>query len=284
MKKRCKALVLTLMAAVLLVLLPPSNALTARADEPATYSLKYFGVGGWRCQPGSTYVDGVGDGDLDYLNVYLKDGDSIVIYGGDTPFDPLDLSAVKLNNLTIHQNTTVVVNTGGVKDCYVLAGCYCAVNGDVTNAYLYDTTVCTFNNNVLDMTLYVDGNVPQGTSISCYGTIGRFYVHSLTSDIGVGVFYDVKTNGLIVQDGKFCMPTEKYSPTPTEEYTKAMEGADAPAAAPAPAPTPAAPSTSTSSDEYDRVPKTGDTSVSLWLFLAAAAASAGSLLLQKKAN
>lgn len=279
MKKRSKAFVLSLAAAVLLILLPLSSAFTVQAEEPATFSVKYFSGRGWRCQPGAEFVDSAGDADLGYLHLYLKDGDLVIIYPGDDPNEHLDLGTAKLSNLTIHQGATAIVKTGGVKDCYVLAGAYCAINGDVTNAYLYDSVTCNFNNNVLDMTLYIDYSGSQRSSIGCLGTIGRFYVHSLVNDSYVSLFYNVKTGGSIMQDGTFCIPSDKYSPTPTEEYTKAMENASAPAA-PAPStPAPAAPA-----DEYDKVPKTGDSTACLWLYLASAVFGIGGFALWKKTN
>lgn len=284
MKKRSKALVLSLAAAVFLVLLPLAAPLTARAEEPATFSLKYFSDRGWRCQPLAEFQESEGDGSLGYLELYLKDGDHVVIYPGDNTDQVLDLSAVKLGSLTVHQNANAVVKTNGIKDCYVLAGSTCAINGDVTNAYLYDSVTCNFNNNVLDMTFYVQNDnpvVPDGSTIACLGTVGRFYVHSLSMDSAVNTFYNVKTGGLIMQNGSFWMPEGTYSRTPSEEYTKATESASAPAANAAPTPAPAPVS---SSDEYDPVPKTGDSAAYLWLFPAAVLFGVGSLVLRKKAN
>lgn len=287
MKKRSKVIMLTLAAAALLILLPLRSSITAKAAEPVTYSVKYYADKGWLCQPLAEFKENEGSGDLNYLRTNLKDGDALVVYSGDVSNTPLDLGTVKLSNLTVHQNANVVVNTGSVKDCYVLAGAFCAVNGDVTNAYLYGPTTCTFNDNVLNMTLYTKEDTLDESRISCNKTIGYFCVHSLSSDTNRQVFYNVKTTDLIVLDGHYNIATGKYSPTPTEEYLKAMENAsssETPAAsAPSTPSTPSTPSAPASSDEYDHVPKTGDNgSVCFWLFLAAAAAGAASLALRKK--
>ncbi|MCM1026870.1 MAG: hypothetical protein NC432_10575 [Roseburia sp.] len=287
MKKRSKAVILSLAAVVLLVLLPLVSSFTAQAEEAATYSLKYFSDKGWRCQPGSEFRQSEGDADLNYLNLYLKDGDHIVIYPGDNTDQMLDLSAVKLESLTVHQNATAVIKTNGIKDCYVLAGATCAINGNVTNAYLYDSVTCNFNDNVRDMTFYVQNSnpvSPDGSNIACVGTVGRFYVHSLSTDSAVNTFYNVKTGGTIMQNGYFWMPEGTYSRTPSEEYTSATESSSAPAAStPNAAPTPA-PAPVSSSDEYDQVPKTGDSLAYLWLFPAAAVFGACSFILRKKSN
>lgn len=287
MKKRCKTLVLSLAAAALLILLPFCSSLTVRAEEPATYSLKFFSDRGWRCQPGAAFQDSEGDADLNYLNLYLKDGDLLVIYPGDKPNEELDLSNISLSNLTVHQKADVVIKAKSIRDCYILAGSSCAVNGDVTHAYLYDSTVCNFNNNVLDMILYLQADSPNAsTNIGCLGTVGRFYVCSLADNSGKNVFYNVTAGGMLIQDGTFHIPDGKYSAEPTAEYTKAMEGSSSPATPAAPAPSsPATPAPAPNpSDAYDKVPKTGDDASYLWLFLAAAVFGTGSFVLHKKAN
>lgn len=289
MKKRRKALSLALAAAILLILLPLSSSLTVQAEEPVTYSLKFFSDRGWRCQPYAEFKDGEGDADLNYLSLYLKDGDSVVIYKGDDNSKALDLGTVKLNNLTIHQNVTAVVKAGSVKDCYILAGAVCAVDNDVTNAYIYDPATCNFNGNVLDMTFYVPDSGPSlSSNLACLGTIGHLYVYSEATGTVKSNLYNVKTGGMILQSGNFCIPSDKYSTTPTEEYTKAMEGASTPVAPATPAPATPAPAEPTPGpapgDEYDKVPKTGDSAAYLWLFLASGAFGIGSFALRKKAD
>lgn len=284
MKKRSKVFASLLAAAALW--LSVGNTLTVRAEEPVTYAVQYVGgeINQWRFLPGSTFDLTQAHMGADLLPTLLKDGDLVVVYNGeDKPTKTLDLGSAKLGNLTVYQGATAVVRTGGVKDCYVLAGSYCAVNGDVTNAYLYDNTTCTFNDNVLDMTLYITDQ--PHSNITCGGTVGRFYVFSTTADKSTNVFYNIIDGALKMENGTFQIPSEKYSPTPTDEYTKAMESASDPAAPTenAPAETPAEnPPAAAPADEYDQVPKTGDNTLYLWLFCASAVCLAGSLLLRKE--
>lgn len=289
MKKRIRALVSMLTAAAVLALLPGSCTLPVRAAEPTTYAVQYMAgdINQWRFITGSTFDATQAHMGADVLPSILKDGDSVVVYNGaDKPTKELNLGTAKLGNLTVYQNATAIVYTGGVTDCYILAGAYCAVNGDVTNAYLYDNTTCTFNNNVLDMTLYVSDQAHS--NITCGGTVGRFCIYSTTADKKLNEFFNIVDGAMSLKDGTTYIPSGKYSGTPTEEYTQAMTNASAPAA-PESTQTPAAgtttPATGGSSDsEYDSVPKTGDSSVYLWLLCASAACFAGSLLLRRKEN
>lgn len=304
MHKKIKLFVSTLAAAAMLVLLPGSNAMTAKA-EGNTYSVKYIGgdINNWRYVSGSTFEDGANHlGLVLLMSTDLKDGDNIVIYPGDVdPGKPLDLGSFKLSSLTVHQNVQVVVSTGGVKDCYVLAGANTAINGEVTYAHLYETTICTFNNNVLDMTLHLQTNDPH-SNISCAGTVGCFRIDN-SAGAPSGEYYSIPKNTMRYENG--AIQFANWSAEPTEEYLQAKETAnetpvtETPAASETPAATetptantangsaPAAPVASAPSDEYDRVPKTGDNNNLVWpvsLIGIAAVLSAGSYRLYKKAN
>lgn len=275
MKKRIKSLVFTLAAIALLALLPGSNALTVKADGPETYSVAYVAYNQeWRYQPGSVFDAPKGHGPLDELLLKLKDGDSVVVYMCDNPLKELDLGSVKLESLTIHQGVTAVVRTGGIKDCYVLAGAFTAVNGDVTTAHIYDVTTCTFNNNVLDMYLYLSRD-PK-SNISCNGTVGYFNASYADNGDYFAAFYDIQAKQTIFEDGHFNVPDWAYGPGPSEAYTKAKAEASAGTAQ--------KPSTDNKkpSDEYDKVPKTGDSNPVFWMLLASAVCLGGSFLLRKE--
>lgn len=287
MKKRIRSLVFTFAAAVLLALLPQSNVLTVRAEGPETYSVAFIGdpaYNEWRYQPGSVFDAPKGHGPLSELLGKLKDGDHVVVYQVDDPKKELRLGSAKLGSLTVHQGTTAIVYTGGVKDCYVLAGSYISINGDVTTAYIYDapstaanTTACTFNNNVLDMYLYLSRD--PASAISCNGTVGYFHASYADNGDYFAAFYDIKAGQVIYQDGHFNVPDWAYGSGPSEEYLKAKAAAES---KPAPASPAEKPADKNTSDEYDKVPKTGDSSPVLWLFLASAACFGGSCLLRKK--
>lgn len=286
MKKRIRSLVLTLAAAALLVLLPQSNVLTVKADGPETYSVAYIEgtYNEWRYQPGSVFDEPKGHGSLGELLLKLKDGDSVVVYQVGTPNNKaLDLGSVKLGNLTVYQNARAVISTGGIKDCYVLAGAYTAINGDVTNAYIYDapntaapnTTTCTFNNNVIDMYLYMTRD--PATNISCGGTVGHF--HATYADNGdyYAECYDIHAGKFSFLNGYINVPEWAHGSGPSDEYLKAKGESETKTESVQ------APSTGkNTSDEYDKVPKTGDSNPVFWLLLASAACFGGSCLLRKK--
>lgn len=282
MHKKMKLFVSMLAAAAMLVLLPGGNAMTAHAEEAKTYSIKYIGgdINDWRYVSGNTFEDGMYHRELYYLKLdELKDGDHIVIYAGDTAANmELDLSGYKLGSLTVYQNATAAVFTGGVKDCYVLAGAVAAINGDVTNAHLYDSVTCNFNNNVQDMVLHISDN-PQST-IACAGTVGMFQVLDDSKNDTKGIFYSIPNNTMRFYGGGIQFPNWSYEPT--EEYLQAKAAASETTAAPEATPAPAG-----DSSEYDKVPKTGESSQSVWLISLVGAAAillAGSYRLYKKTN
>lgn len=286
MKKRIRSLVLTLAAAALLVLLPQSNVLTVKADGPETYSVAYIEgtYNDWRYQPGSAFDEPKGHGSLGELLLKLKDGDSVVVYQVGTPSKTLDLGSTKLGNLTIYQNVNgAVIFTGGVKDCYVLAGALTAVNGDITTAYIYDapstaapnTTTCTFNNNVIDMYLYMTRD--PATNISCGGTVGHFHATYTDSGDSYAECYDVHAGKFSFLNGYINVPEWDHGSGPSDEYLQAKGESEKKTESVQ------APSTGTNtSDEYDKVPKTGDSNPVFWLLLASAACLGGSCLLREK--
>lgn len=287
MHKKMKLFLSTLAAAAMLVLLPGGNAMTAHAEEAKTYSLKYIGgtVNDWRYVEGSTFEEGMYHRELYYLTLdQLKDGDHIVVYAGDTaPNKEVDLSAYKLGSLTVYQNATIVIHTKGIRDCYALAGSYTAVNGDVTNAHLYDNVTCNFNNSVLDMVLHTAGD--PHSNIACAGTVGMFQILQ-DPDNSRGIFYDIPNNTMRYVDGAVQFPT--WSAEPSAAYLQAKAAGTTTPAAPEATPTPAAPAPGgNASSEYDKVPKTGENSQTGWLIGLVGAAVvlfAGSYGLYKKAN
>ena len=277
MKKKLKALVSLLAAAAVLALLPGSNTLTAKAEEAKTYSVRFVGgdINDWRYVEGNTFDDTAYHREIYYLNQVLKAGDAVVVYAGDTsPNKELHLADVKLGNLTIHQNASAIVFTGGVTDCYVLAGAYTAVNGDVKNAYLYDTVTCTFNNNVVDMVLNIS-DAPH-SDISCAGTVGHFRTVSSTG-ARTFEFYDIPKNVMRMIGGTYQIA--QSSPTPSDAYLEAMNSNSDTTAEAAPSST-----TTASSDEYDKVPKTGEHNMIIWFVCAAVVLFTGSYVLYRKSE
>lgn len=285
MRKRIKLFVSMLAAAAMLVLLPCSNTLTVRA-EANTYSIQFFGgaINDWCYVTGSTFDEKQAYSKIGGLRSRdLKDGDHIVVYdSGYEPTRHLDLSGFNLGSVTIHNNVTAVFIADSIKDCYILAGAYAAINGNVTNAYLYDTTSCTFNNDVLEMELYYTGE--PTSSISCGGTVGHFCIWTKDRQTRRNEFYDIPKNTMKLDQGTVQFT---WSPTPSESYLQAKAAADgtAPAGTAAtPAPGNANPAAGSAADEYDAVPKTGSNSHILWLAGIAALLFAASFCLYRKAE
>lgn len=287
--KRINKMMAAMAAVAILALLPNTNTFPVKAAEPVTYAVKYVSEEqGWRYQPNtSTYDDSAGGGPITLLQTYLNDGDLVVVYNDLGTGTALDLGSVKLSNLTYAQNTkTSLVFAGAVQDCYVLGGSTGTVNCDVTNAYVYDTVTFNFNGNVGTLNLYTAGDA-LSSNIGTVGTVGHLYATSTTSQRVFFDLYDFAAGTLYFQDGAF-VPKNTNFKNAEEHAAEAPEATEAPAVTE----TPTAPSTDTAapstnatttdpSDEYDDVPKTGQSYLYLWLLLASAACFAGSLALRR---
>jgi len=254
--KKIKHLVSILAAAVLLLAMPGAGTLRVSADEPVTYIIRYdsdeqdwqYRIDNDAPETENYYRE------LYYLNQVIKNGDVIAFYyDGSAPSNPtLDLSSVRLGNLTIAQSDGFcIILTGGITDCYVLGNTTCSINGDVRNAYVYDTAVCNFGNNVTELRLTSEKDDIAST-IGCSGTVGHFFASCATHtnyDL-----YSFQPNTFSLLNGILQTPADDYSQSASSQTP----------AEPAPAPTaaPQQPQTSQpsagSSGEYDSVPKTGE--------------------------
>ncbi len=265
MKKLTK-IVSLLLAVALCVLLPNTTALTASADGPVTYYVKYMAdKDEWRFQVGSTWSDSAQHRELHYLRQDIKDGDLLVV-DGNNPGDILDIP-VRLSNLTVFFNSTAIVTAKSIDNCYVLSGAVCAVNGNVTNAYAYEYATCTFNNNVGTLSVLNEAGKNDATlhgNVSAGGTVDHLIGHD-----GNKLHYELynfAAGKLVIDKGDVKTDAAHYSTTPSSTQS-----------------TPAAPSQEASSaDEYDDVPKTGDSSLVLWLLGISAICFAGSFTMKKK--
>lgn len=275
--KSIKKLAAALVAVAVLALLPNANAIKSRAAEPVTYAVKYVSdEQGWRFQPNtSTYDDSLGGGPISILRNDLKDGDLVVIYNDLGSKSHLDLGKVNLSNLTYTQNSKFsIVFAGSVKDCYVLGGSSGTVNCNVENAYVYDTVVFNFNGNVKEMRIEA-GNELQ-SSIGCEGTVKHLYAFSSSRGITLINNYDFVKGALYIQEGVF-LPKGAFLTAQDHEAGLTL----------LPDETPASTSTagsSSSSDEYDDVPKTGQSNLYVWLLCASAMCFAGSRALKRSAK
>mgnify|MGYP006976103130 CR=1 FL=1 len=262
--KKLKKFVALVTAVAICALLPGLGTLTVKAAEPVTYYVKDTSDG-WRYQVGSTWKTDNNGRELYYMNQDIKDGDLVVVEGTGMASKILDIP-VALSNLTILHANTVVVNAKSIEDCFVLKDSIAAINGDVNNAYVYNNARCTFNNNVNTL------KITDDSGLHAYISVGGTVNHVTGSDPNQ-TFYDLYSfaaGKLSIEDGKIKTDAAYYS-------TTAPAATEQPAAAPAPAQT----ANTTSDDEYDDVPKTGDSSLIFWLLGISALGFAGSAYLKK---
>lgn len=272
--KRIRKFAALLAATAMLVLLPEANAFEANAEEPATYAAKYVEGKGWRFQYDTNAYDDEEEGaEIRYLREYAKDGDVVVVYNYVGATAPLDLSGTHLGNLTIYQNSPYTVVTVGTADyCYVQGGNTCAINGTITNAYVFDESTCTFNNNVTNLTIYSSDSQKPTSTVTCAGTVGHFVATTLKDDPRIYYdLYDFTAGTFNVRKGSVKTAETNYSSQPT-----GVAPADTASTAPA-----ADTATDNSADEYDDVPKTGQSSLYVWFLSASVLCYAGSRALRR---
>ena len=285
-----KLLALTV-SAVMLTFLPNANVITASAEEPVTYYFMYSeSDGDWRYQLGSAWDYGAESTPSYYLNENIKNGDIVVVGNGSIHMLTIN---VHLSNLTITNNTDMLAMisvTGGIDACYFTNNSCGSVTGTVANAYVYGNSLANFNNNVGNLYIYELDSDPAPT-VGVTGTVSYFV--SEDSD-GSRKYYgkNFQADTFYMENGELQTDSGKYtqdiSDSPASSATPAPTVQ--PASTPQPASTaqpaastaqPASSKSGTSSDEYDEVPKTGETSFALWLCLAAALCFTGSLFLRK---
>lgn len=252
--KKLKKLVSLLMVTALCVLLPNINTMTASAEEPVTYYVKYLSNDNqWRYMTGSTWNDSGSHRDLYYMQETLKDGDSIIIDGANPGF--ILKVSVQLKNLTLLHGSQAVVTAKGFDECYILRDSVGAINGDVTNAYVYDNGRCTFNNNVNTLTIQTAASYTNNTLLHANVSVGGTVTRLIGQDATKLHYehYNFAAGKLVITDGDMKTDAAYYSNTPSATSTSQP-----------------AQNTSSSdeynSEEYDDVPKTGESNIALQLF------------------
>ncbi len=260
-----------LAAAALLAVLPGGSALTASAQSPTTYCVFYDSDDdAWYYQKDtSTYNNQIEQKESFQLKDVIQEGDIVVVEGASSGSGlSLDLSNVRLSNLTLKETKTVVISAKSVDECYVLDGTVGAVNGDVTNAYVYGSSSITFNNSISNL------KIIGTTDVHAYVTAGGTVSHVIAvDDIKTHYeYFNVAFGKLEIEDGGLVTDSAYYSKT-----------ASSPASAPAPSAAPAAPAASNSAaSEYDDVPKTGEGApIVLWMMGIAAVCFAGKAVLKR---
>lgn len=279
--KKIKALVTMLAAVALLALLPESSTLKADAAEAKNYAVKFCpneNGGDWRYQEGSTFDDEKSDRGIYYMLQDLKAGDKVAVYNTESDAEALNLGTVKLGDLTICGTTFTIVSTGGVSQCNVLPGSTCSISGNIDTAHVYDVATVTFVNNVTELIATAE-NESFDSNIGCNGTVGHFNAYSINAPRTFYDLYNFTQNKLDVSDGN--LKTESYYyDTSAPASTPQPQATSAPSA-PAASNTTAA---SSASNEYDDVPKTGESSLIFWLFAASVLSFTGSCILKKRAK
>lgn len=271
--KHLKTFALLSAAVLLLCAVPERSALKASAAEPVQYLVSYDASDGqWKYRANGISWDSAEPQEhweLYYLmNGLFKDGDIIVIEGA-APYEnrlDLNLSKYRISNLTLTHNADgIMVAAGGIDEFHALDGSVASISGPVKNAFLYDYARVTFNNDIDTLQVIGARTNQLHATATCRGTVG----HVIGKDSG-GVYYDyysVAAGKLVIGDGSMKTDEADYSKTPTA----------------APAANPAAPAASVSND-YDKVPKTGEgIPASLLLVGIAALCFAGRAALSKKA-
>lgn len=269
--KKLKKIVAMVMATALCVLLPGINTLTVSAEEPVTYYVKYLvNDNQWRYMEGSTWNDSGFHRELYYMYEAIKDGDSIVIDG--SGYNALVEVPVRLKNVTLLHGTTAVVNASSIDECYILRDCVGAINGNVTNAYVYDNGTCTFNNNVGTLTIQNDSFLVNDTLLHATVSVNGTVDHLIGKD-NIQLHYEhynFAAGTLSIVNGDVKTDSANYSNAPSAtsstQTTPSTQG-----------------SSSASTDEYDDVPKTGDSNLIFWLLGISAFCFVGRYTLKKTA-
>lgn len=260
--KKLKKITSLLLAVAICVLLPNVTSLTASAEEAKTYYIKFsVADNSWRYQEG-TWKENTYHYDLAFLHEVIKDGDHVAIEGAGVPIN----FSVSLSSLTLVQGSSAVVSAKSIDTCYVLRDNVSAISGDVTTAYVYDNATCTFNNNVGTLNVLNDASRKATTLSANVSVVGT--VNHLIGNDGVTTHYELYnfaagklsiTNGAVKTDAAF------FSKTPSATTQTSQTATD----------------NSASADEYDDVPKTGESTLLFWLLGISAICFAGSYRLKK---
>lgn len=283
--KSFRNIIAMMATAVMLFLLSEGNCLKVAAEEPVTYVVKYLADQKEWCyqENRSVFDDTVTSWQVYQLREVLKAGDTVVVYNDTTADVTLDLGSTRFTNLTVSTSAFTVINTGGVQDCYILSNSSCSVNGNITNAHVYDNSLVNFGNNIQELRIHCNDKITS--SVGCGGTVRHLYAPSDTLPRTFYDLYDFQAGSLIIdQDGDLNTPDWQYSREPSsqpvEQPTPQPEVQQPETQQPAAQPTPAAPADS--DDEYDAVPKTGESNSAFWLICGGVLCMFGSMAIRLK--
>lgn len=261
------------------------NIVTVAAAEPTTYVVKYdSSKEEWYYQVGSTWDDTVPPPkrEIYYMIQEMKDGDYVIVDSTDDKGTlVLDFT---LGNLTVLPHSTALITCKGVQEYYQLHDSAVSLTANVEKAFVYDNAVANFNKDVNKLEL-VYTQSPEMV-VGVVGTCHELWVHNSDASETKYALWNF-TEPLVFNEGIVKNPFGTYAINPpsapaapvvpsTPSNTNTTPASSAPAAPS----TPSAPSSS--ADEYDDVPKTGESSTFLWLFGLAALCFAGSYSFKKK--
>ena len=259
--KRFKKTITLFVAAVMCMMCFLNNSAFASAEEEhVTYYLKYVTEKNeWRFQK-DTWSDTGYHRELYYMHQDLKDGDLIVIDGP----EKIELTVdVQLGNLTLLNTKQAVVYAKGYDVVHILNNSEGAVNGDVKYAEVYHNTKVNFNNNVEYLKVLNPYGGVVNTCVYVGGTLGHLYYGA--KDVTFIEAYNFEAGSLYIEYGELKTDASKYTTTPPATTN------------------PPANNNSNNSNEYDEVPKTGDSRFNpLWLVGLAAVCMLGAYKLKER--
>lgn len=253
--KKLKVLLMSMALVAASVVLPSQNAISASAEGAKTYVVKYVdSFSDWRFQEGNTWNSGSDGRETYYLNQGIKDGDIVVVEDLDhvNAYHPDLKLPAKLSNLTVNGAAATTIYTNGVEDCYVVKGSSVSINGDVTNAYVYDNAIATFTGNV--GTLTASSEITYNASVTIGGTLGKFVGNDTVEFFKTTTLYNFAAGKFVLTTGNIKTDKAYYSTTPDGT---AESGA---------LPTTPQNQNPASDSEYDDVPKTGEDNMVIYLF------------------
>lgn len=282
--KKIKNTITLLTIAAMLFLLPESSCLKASADEPVTYVVKYLpGENGWRYQDNRSVFDESGSvisWELYQLREVLKAGDTVVVYNDTENAPDLDLGSTRFANLTISSKAFSIIHTGGVQDCFVMNNSFCAVNGDVTNAHVYENSVVNYNGNVQELQIHCGDKITSSVGVG--GTVGHLYAYSDSQAQTFFDLYNFQAGSLLIdQEGKLTTPDWSYSKAPASQPVQPTPQPEVQQQPEAQQPAQQVPASGGNDDEYDAVPKTGESNLIVWLLCIGGLCLCGSIALKR---
>lgn len=264
-------------AALFAIVLICQNPITVDAADPTTYYVQYDKEAEqWYYQVGSSWDDTVPPPkrEIYYMLQDMKDGDYVVVEAiGDWPELELDFH---LGNLTIMPYSSCMVKAKSVAECYVLHDAYVSITSDVEHGWVYGNATANFNLNCNTLELIYD-NEPE-MSVAVLGTCNELWVHNDTSTWNHLWSF---TDDLIYNNGRVHTAHESFSINPPATPAAPVVPTTT-TSTPASSTTSTPASSTTSADEYDDVPKTGESTAYLWTFAIAALCFVGSYSLKKR--